>query len=368
VPGLLVPLLALMDGSRDLATLKTGFELRTGTPVTTASLERLVSALDQAFLLDNKRFAQANARALNEFRSASFRKPILAGSSYPTDADEARSYISRWFNDAQHNALAEATGLQGVVSPHIDFPRGGPTYADVWQCAAGAVREADLFVILGTDHAAGNAEITLTRQAYATPWGAIPTDQGVVDRLAAEAGDEVFDLELHHRGEHSIETAAVWLHYLREGEPFSMIPILCGSFAPFMDGTSPGSNSRIEAMVNVLRSVASQRRTLFVAAADLAHVGPAFGDHFPLDVVAKSALAEKDKEMLQVMSTGTAEGFWNHIRDEGDRRRICGLPPIYLMLAIMTQAAGHLTGYAQCPADQDGGSVVSICGMVYESD
>ena len=120
--------------------------------------------------------------------------------------------------------------------------------------------------------------------------------------------------------------------------------------------------------VEVLRRVAASRRTLFVAAADLAHVGPAFGDPLPLDLAAKARLAEQDQRLMDIMGQGEAEDFFQEVKSEGDRRRICGLPPIYLALSILSGVTGSPTGYTQCPADADGGSLVSICGMIYHSD
>jgi len=356
-----------MDGSRDISTLRIGFELRTGTPLSTTNLETLVSTLDTAMLLENDRFAQAHASVISEFRSSQFRSPILSGTCYPTEAAESNTYLQQFLDQAQNDTFSHINNVRGLISPHIDFPRGGPTYASVWGCTATAAKEVELFVILGTDHAAGSAEITLTRQNYATPWGAIPTDQDAVDEIVHEAGSEVFDLELHHRNEHSVETAAVWLHYLLEGKPLNMLPVLCGSFQSFIDNEeSPSQDARICAVVRGLKTIAISRRTLFVAAADLAHVGPAFGDPLPLDVAAKARLADQDQKLIDVMKAGNAEDFFREIKDERDSRRICGMPPIYLMLSTMSEVTGLSTGYAQCPADQDGGSLVSICGMVYQ--
>jgi len=53
------------------------------------------------------------------------------------------------------------------------------------------------------------------------------------------------------------------------------------------------------------------------------------------------------------------------VRTDGDQRRICGIPPIYVTLAVLAGMDGTVTGYAQCPASEDGTSIVSICGMVY---
>ena len=104
--------------------------------------------------------------------------------------------------------------LAGLISPHIDYARGWRTYAGAWQRGREAVEDADLVIILGTDHAGAMGGLTLTRQSYATPWWALPTDVGLVGRLAAILGEETaLADEVTHVGEHSIELAAVWLHY-----------------------------------------------------------------------------------------------------------------------------------------------------------
>jgi predicted class III extradiol MEMO1 family dioxygenase len=116
--------------------------------------------------------------------------------------------------------------------------------------------------------------------------------------------------------------------------------------------------------VEVLREVMAARRTLVVAAADLAHVGPAFGDPRPLDLAARAALQAADEALLATVVAGDAGAFFRTIQAEGDRRRVCGLPPIYLTLRLLEGAEGIQVGYERCPADAQGGSWVSICGVL----
>lgn len=369
VPQALAPLLVLMDGTRDVGTLRTGFELRTGMPVSPLNLERLISALDEALLLDNERFAQAYVAAVTEYRSAACRPHTLPGKCCPSGPQELSTYLQQYLDQVEDAKPWPAGEIKGLISPHIDFPRGGQVYAGVWARVATTVREAELVVILGTDHASSNGEIILTRQSYQTPWGTIPTAQDVVDEVAREVGDEVFRLELHHRGEHSVETAALWLHYLLGGKRGRILPVLCGSFQTFVDrGESPSRSASISATVAVLKRIAAQQRTVFVAAADLAHVGPAFGDRLALDASAQARLGARDQKLIDILSGAGAEDFFEEIRGEGDQRRICGMPPIYLMLATLSGVKGSPTGYDQCPASEDGGSLVSICGMTYHAE
>ena len=253
------------------------------------------------------------------------------------------------------------------MSPHIDYERGGPVYAQTWQHAQQAVREADVVVIFGTDHAGSPGTLTPTRQDYATPWGTLPTDQGAVDRLEAAWGDEsLYDEELHHRREHSIELAAVWLHYIRQGDPVALVPILCGSFLPFTAGDAhPRDRPQPSESIAALGDGLGGKRVLVVAAADLAHMGPAFGDPQPLDRQEKEVLKGFDRKMLDAMCHGDAESFLGLLRQSKDKQKVCGLPPIYAALQLLGPTTGRVLDYAQCPADGMAGSVVSVAGLVW---
>jgi AmmeMemoRadiSam system protein B len=162
-----------------------------------------------------------------------------------------------------------------------------------------------------------------------------------------------------------VEAAAVWLHCLVKDKGCELVPVLCGSFQRFIEGDgSPGDDDGIARFVEAVRKATANRRTLIVAAGDLAHVGPAFGDRYPINVLEKARLSSADNELMSAIARGDAEGMFQQVKKEGDRRRICGLSSIYLALRLLGKARGEVTGYAQCPADQEGASFVSICGIV----
>jgi AmmeMemoRadiSam system protein B len=292
----------------------------------------------------------------------------MAGKIYPSTAEwldrNFREYLEAASSD---EADVDVVGsVRGLVSPHIDYQRGGAIYAQVWQQAAKSAKEAEVAVILGTNHHDCQKLFTMTRQSYSTPWGVMPTAGIVVDEVAAALGDEeVFAEELHHRTEHSVEAAAVWLHYFVKDTACEMVPVLCGSFHEFTHGNElPDNDEWIYRFVEAVRRSTADRRILIVAAADLAHVGPAFGDPYPIDVTHRASMSAADTELMDCIARGDAEGMFSKVKEEGDRRRICGLAPIYLALRILGDSTGRITGYEQCPADQQGTSFVSICGMV----
>ena len=372
VPKMVAPLLALCDGTRDIYALQVSLALRTGMQLPVSTIKAFVTQLDSALLLQNGAFERASERMLNEYRDAPYRRPSHAGATYPPDADGLSMMFQEYCSKVESEPDRRVSNgvLAGMLCPHIDYERGHKTYAQLWQKAAAYLEDIELVVIFGTDHSGGLGTITPTRQSYATPFGVLPTETDVVDGLVRVLGPEkAFAEELHHVNEHSIELASVWLHYFLGGRPCPVVPVLCGSFHHFVAGDgNPDEDGTVNAAISFLREAIGGRKTLVIAAGDLAHVGPAFGDSLPLDEVARAKLWDDDKDSMNAICNGDAASFFEHSRQESDARRICGLSPIYLTLKLLGNARGESMGYAQCPADEHGGSLVSIAGaLLYQA-
>jgi AmmeMemoRadiSam system protein B len=355
-----------MDGTRDERALEAVLQVRYAVRLAPGLLSRLLEDLDASYLLDNERFEEARMAALRVYREAPCRPMTLDAAGFPSDGEEAAARLQATL-DALPPLPAEpgAEPIRGLVSPHIDYERGGPVYAEVWRASAEAARRAELVILFGTDHYGSDGTLTLTRQSYTTPWGMLPTETKLVDALAEAMGTEAaFAEELHHRREHSIELVAVWLHFIRGGRKVPVVPILCGSFGGFIAGSGdPATHEPFSAALDLLREAAAECRTLVVAAADLAHMGPAFGDAYGLDLVGRAQLRRADERLLEAVYAGSAQAFYDQLRAERDRRHVCGLPPIYLTLRLLGGTSGGAAGYALCPADPQGLSFVSIAGV-----
>lgn len=362
VPQPIAPLLTLCDGTRDVPALRTALMLRTGVHVGDKTVQELLQQLDQALMLDNERFSAAQSRVRDQFRAAPCRPATTMGSSYPDKPEELAALLESHLSKARTEKVSQ---VRALVCPHIDFLRGFPVYAGVWQTAREAVKQAEIIVVFGTDHNSLRPHITLTRQSYATPLGLLPTAQDVVYDVAQAVGEDVFAEELHHRNEHSIEAATTWIHYLVGDGHCSVVPVLCGSLLTFLDGEADiAADEAIRRTIEALSKATGRRRTLLVAAADLAHYGPAFGDPICADLAENARHAAKDERLMAAICNGDAAGFFRQIKDESDRRHVCGVAPIYWMLRTLGPAKGVVTGYDQCPADQRAASMVSICGIV----
>ena len=377
IPQELTPLLALADGTRDASDLRTAMSLRAGIDLSPSEMDEVLASLDRALLFENGAYEEAVSRAVDEYRSLPHRRPSHAGPVYPPDreglADSIAGYEAN--TEGDEAAAAGADRLAGIVSPHIDYVRGGTTYAQLWTKAQPYLDDVDLVLMFGTDHSGGPGTLTLTRQSYATPLGLLPTDVRIVDGLAETLGtDAAYGEEIHHLGEHSIELASVWMHHYMNGRECPMVPVLCGSFHGFVNGDGdPAEDERLNDALDYLAEATAGRRTLAVAAGDLAHVGPAFGDPAPVDEEGRDALRRNDDASIETILESDAEAFLELSRRELDSRKLCGLPPIYMMLRYLERSGrsgvwGEAMGYDQCPADEWGGSLVSIIGVLLYDD
>jgi MEMO1 family protein len=352
-------LAVLCDGTRTIPEVALEFARRSGIGVSDAVVEGLIADLDRCGLLEGPRADARKARIRDAFEAAPTRPAAHAGLCYPTDGEELRAYLAAFVGTG---APSDVGPPDALIVPHIDFHRGGPVYARAYATLA---EPPDLVVVFGTDHNGVDAPFALTRKPYATPLGEVPTDAALVSRLHAELGDWVFADELHHRNEHSIEFQAVWLRYHYGDRTPPMLPVLCGSLHRELGrAASPGSDPRRAAFIDVLGRAIAGRSVLVVAGADLAHVGPQFGD--PESMAGREARGRvegDDRAALAAAATGSAEGFFRAVADVGDRNRICGLAPIWATLALRPAGRGTLIDYAQCGADATGDSFVSVASM-----
>ena len=342
------------------------------------TLDELISRLDDMLLLSNGKYSVEMEQRLDIYRSAPERTPALADLAYPSDTDDLRGYLDGfafpYMNDdaMADNDLPAGVELKAVVSPHIDFERGGDSYGMIWEQVRDQLKDVELVVVFGTDHNGEGPRLTLTNQVYRTPLGMLDTDTELVDEIArilatdSTIDDHPFADEFNHANEHSIELATVWLHRAIGNSDAKMLPILCGSFGGLLedDALNIDDHPAISRVIRLLQSVAGERRTIFIAAADLAHVGPAFGDTelMPKESEDRRRVESEDEVLMEAIVSGSRRRFFDAIRKNDDRNRICGFAPIYMTMWAADTTIGTWNGYQQCQADEEDTSFVSIAG------
>jgi MEMO1 family protein len=370
LPGAVVEIVALFDGSHSIVDIQAELMRRYGEIVPRAQIETLIEGLDEHGFMESERFAERRAAIDGEFLASQVRPASHAGGAYAADPDELSATMGAFFTHPEGPGAIEWSaplgGITGAIAPHIDFHRGGPAYA--WAYRRLAERcDGDLFVIFGTCHAGMGDPFALTRKDYETPFGPAGVDRDFVDALAKRAGQDCFASELAHRGEHSIEFQAVFLRYLyATRRDFTIVPILT-SFAheALARRKGPEDDPRVPRFLDAVGETiaASGRRVVVIAGADLAHMGPRFGDPAPISSEELGRIEREDREMLGAVSAGDPRAFFDAVARDGDRRRICGYSPIYATLRVLDRARGDLHRYGQWP-DPEG--VVTFASMTFE--
>lgn len=336
-----------LDGTRTLQDVQVELtSLTGGTIVPFDTLVGLVTALDGAFLLNSPTFA---ARI-----GGPVRRPSCIG-AYDGDPVKLRGQVDALFTAPGGPGLPGTPApsphgrLRAVLVPHMDYARGNVTYG--WGFKELAERtDARLFVVVATSHYSPH-RFTLTRQHFETPLGVCETDQRFVDRLVSEYGPGLFDDELAHQPEHSVELEVVILQRLFAARgPIRIVPLLCGSYADCVaDGTDPAAADDIARMIAALRAVeaAAAEPLCYVISGDLAHIGPKFGDRRKAAGEWLTASERSDRAILEQLGRADVAGYFQVIEQEDDARRICGLPPTFLTLAAARPTSGRVLHYQQ---------------------
>lgn len=305
---------------------------------------KLVQRLDAALFLDGGQF--------QEKLGGPVREPSCIG-CYEAEPDALRRQLKKLFTSPKGPGLPRAVApdgeLRAALVPHIDYHRGGHSFA--WGFKEVAERTtASLFVIIGTSHYSGQ-RFTLTRQHFKTPLGVVPTDQDYIDLLVKHHGDGLFDDPFAHLPEHSIELEVVFLQYLYEVKrSFRIVPLVVGSFGDCVDdGCAPADADDVARMIEALRRAEAETSEpiCYLISGDLAHIGPKFGDAAPVDAEFVKYSREKDQELIRAAEAVDMAGYFDVIVREEDRRRICGLPPTYTLLEAIRPGRGRLLHYDQ---------------------
>jgi MEMO1 family protein len=359
------------DGQSTLSEIQGHVLRQTGLFLPLHDLEDLVRRLDAAMIIEGPTFDSF----YRTYRESGRRPAALAGRSYAATVRALKAQLEQFFVDTNGSGAVNGdrpttpTALRGVLSPHIDFGRGGPVYTWAYKKLV-EDSLADTFVVLGVAHQYCRRRFALTRKDFETPLGVVPTDRSYVDRLAALAGRDLFDDELAHRTEHSIEFQVVFLQYVLGGRrDFTIVPILVGSFQDLLErGIDPIDDPEVSRFVQALDVAerACGKSVVYIGGIDLCHVGPEFGDPAPVDLTLQEMIRQFDGSMLDRAAAGDARGWFSTAAAVGNRWRVCGLAATYTMLHAMGPARGQLLKYKQA-IDDKRTCCVSFASMAFHA-
>ncbi|MDR1520259.1 MAG: AmmeMemoRadiSam system protein B [Planctomycetota bacterium] len=358
-----------LDGAASVLEISDNLGRETPGGASCREIESVVRALDDALFLEGARFQDFSAQAERDFLSAPSRPPGLAGSAYSADPIRLAETLNRVMDEAP--APEEAPGRprrppRGMIIPHLDYPRGAPGYGQAYRLLAGAPKPP-VVVVLGTAHAGLRERFALCDKDFDTPLGRVRVDRDLLARLrlaASPHGDP--DREaLAHRSEHSVELQAVWLRHIY-GEDLAIVPLLVSPVGEFLNGGRPPAEAETEpmfrAVAECLGGAAESGEALLLASADLAHVGPRFGDRREAAGQFLTEVEEADRGYLRAAAAGAVPGLAN-LAAHGDRYRVCGSACIFVLGLALPGARATLLGYHQAvtPEMREAVAYAAVC-------
>ena len=375
LPAALGAVLARFDGRHTCREIAADVGRELDEEVPTDLVVHLAIELDRALLLQGPRFEDARREVENEFVTSSVRPASHAGGAYHADPAKLSRYLD---DDCLGRAAPESKGtstsngnLVGLVAPHIDPWRGAVGYGAAYRHLRERLApEVDTFIVFGTSHAPMRRPFALCRKDFATPLGALPADLAAIDELAESCDFDPYEDVLNHKREHSIEFQTVFLRHLLGERKATVVPILAGLGEAQASGREPADDRRVTRFYDGVRALIASRpgRVVVVAGADLAHVGPRFGDAQPHDASARRELEARDRDSIDRALEGGASSFFQHVADDLETRRVCGLGPIYSLLRSLDGSASgsELLHYEQT-IDADDGSIVSHAALGFHA-
>jgi AmmeMemoRadiSam system protein B len=302
-------------------------------------LAAFIQALDEACLLESEQYFDTK-----NFLDSDIRPAVCAGVCYPDQVDDLRTFLDEIL--AMSPQRSYPANAKAILAPHIDFRVDKEIYAAPFN----AIRESDfdLVIHIGTSHYGWQDQFILTTKNFETPLGLLRTDVELVEKLHEQCSVPLTRNDIAHAPEHSLEFHHLFLQHLFPRRNFTILPVLVTSFGDHVRRQKePHQHAKVQAFMEAIKAVVheSGRKALWVVSGDLAHVGRRFGDDWDAEAMLDT-LRSEDFEIMNSIVKGSARDVFSGIALNGDRRRICGLPPVWTMLHALQSTAGMNSGVA----------------------
>ena len=360
----------LLTGEAEVADLRSEIaKFADGVDVPENRILHIVERLRESLLIESPEVEQRRLKIAETYKASKTRPARFAGrGGYPGEpaalTKEIDAYYANELGAGAPDRKKKTELPRGILSPHIDFRRGGACYTHAYRPVVESEAPATALVF-GVAHVSPPSPFILSDKAYETPLGTIESDRDFIEALVKRAPTGLLEDEVAHRGEHSIEFQAVFLRHAHPEADLKIVPILCSSFEPVAGGASPSSDARVEDTIGALAETVKEsgRRVLIVAGVDFAHVGPRFGDSVELDEKLVKWMTDGDAASLRHVAAVDAEGFWSSVTEDGNKRHVCGLTATYAALRLLKGTTGQLKRYAFAP--DPAGGLVSFAAAVF---
>ncbi len=371
-----------LNGKQSLLDIADEYARKTETePLAPEDIQNVIQQFEEALFLKGDRFDSFFQQQSEDFTKAPIREATSAGSAYSEDMVQLSHELDDMLQAApppeEGDRLSEETGSRpcpaGLIAPHIDFARGSMAYAQAYSELSKRTKPKTV-IIFGTAHQQMNRCFSICSKDFQTPAGLLHHDAALCKCLTetiAEFGDPAEDLFLH-RNEHSIELQVLWLQHIF-GNDLKIVPILCNT-AHDADGNIPDadqiiSNPEFNSFCSLVRKFLRDRNDLLlIASADLAHVGPRFGDNREIDTALLEETEQADRDYLASVCKISKDAGLNKLKAHNDAYHICGTGAITTLCSCLSETSalsGRLLGYHQA-ATPEMQQAVSFASIIYD--
>jgi len=371
--------------------------------LTEQPLKTLIGQLDAAGMLEGPRFDSLLEDLRQQFDSTDILPPsataemadALAKQDLGEGFDSASDEVKQ---EAGSRKLAEALdqmiekGLENaedpswdalpraVFVPQMDYQRGWLNYAAVY----GRMRvcdKPDRVVVIGSNNFGRGKGVVGCDKGFGSPLGDLQLDDAFLETLKSSLGpDDAKKLmaeKYDHEREAAIEMQVPWLrHVFADRETgdapkiaaFLVHDYLRNNGEPY-DDTGLGAQPFIDALRQAIEQ--SPGKTLVIGAAELAHVGPAFGDQVRLvqgDQQAdefRKRVVEQDRNLLQTFGEGKVDEMTNQLAWSQNANRWSSVGPMVVTLDAVGRGEVKLLNYMGASDQQGMTMTTSFAGVVH---
>ena len=150
------------------------------------------------------------------------RKPVVAGSFYPSNAKTVEKDVDGYLNDAAEQKLEGE--IVGLISPHAGYVYSAPIAAYSFNQLKNS--NVDVAIVLAPSHRARyDGASIIPSGIYETPLGGVEIDKSIGEQLVEKPHFNF--IEKVHKAEHSLEVQIPFLQ--RVLAEFKVVPIIIGS-------------------------------------------------------------------------------------------------------------------------------------------
>jgi AmmeMemoRadiSam system protein B len=394
-----------MDGSHDAASIASAAAEQArgaGAPdeavvhLTEQNVQVLVAQLDAAGLLQGPVFDEKLAKLRTDFDNSDILPPgttiamaealvqheqgegVSAEEKKRLAPQKLRESMDQWMTqvmeplpDPSFDALPRL-----ILAPHLDYWRGQVNYCHVYARMRVVDRPARV-VILGPNHFGFGTGVVGCNKGYETPLGICEHDAefaSILERhLGADGTEKLYKDRYDHEREHSIELQLPWVQHVfadDSGATPKVYAALVHDPSRNNGDSYDGQGLGIQPFIDALRAAIKEApgRTLVIVAADLSHVGPAFGDRVQImgDTEEAQSFRKKvmdhDREMIALLEQGKPEQIVASMAWQQNPTRWNAVGPIVAGWSAVDATEARLLNY-MAAGDQQGQAVITTAAM-----